>query len=321
MNCKFSDVSERDMDLLFLEEFASSPDFSRMFLSKIGKIGAEVLEVEHSKTDSEFGESDMTVIFQCGEKKHALLIEDKIDATAMPRQCERYFKRGERGVERDEYESFDVFIVAPQKYLEENEEAALYPYQVSYEECLTYFEEQEDARSRFKAERIAQAIHKQKHGYQLIENAQVTAFWEKYISFQETYYPELPLTSKRGKKGFWARWAYFRTVIENVLIYHKTEYGYMDMTFEGAAEKIVLFEKTMLAEGFHLKEKGIRFEKTGKSAALRMIVPKMDFTKPFEEYEKDMSACFEAAAVLVDLAKEISMKENLVAFAKTRRKA
>lgn len=36
INCKFSDVSERDMDLLFLEELASSSEFLNIFLSKIG---------------------------------------------------------------------------------------------------------------------------------------------------------------------------------------------------------------------------------------------------------------------------------------------
>ena len=38
IDCKFSDVSERDMDLLFLEEIASSQDFLNIFLSKITSI-------------------------------------------------------------------------------------------------------------------------------------------------------------------------------------------------------------------------------------------------------------------------------------------
>ena len=35
IKCIFSDVSERDMDLLFLEEFVSSEEFLHIFLSKI----------------------------------------------------------------------------------------------------------------------------------------------------------------------------------------------------------------------------------------------------------------------------------------------
>lgn len=68
MVCRFNDVSERDMNFLFLEEIVSSPDFAGIFLSKVGKGGATVLEIENSKTDAEFGESDMTVIFSAGGK-------------------------------------------------------------------------------------------------------------------------------------------------------------------------------------------------------------------------------------------------------------
>ena len=64
LNCKFSDVSERDMDLLFLEEFACSQEFLDIFLSKVGLKGAAVCSVEQSKTDLEYGESDMTVIVE-----------------------------------------------------------------------------------------------------------------------------------------------------------------------------------------------------------------------------------------------------------------
>ena len=62
--CKFSDVLEKNMDLLFLEEFASSPDFLNLFLSKIHIDSAKVIEIEQSKVHSEFGESDMTVIIE-----------------------------------------------------------------------------------------------------------------------------------------------------------------------------------------------------------------------------------------------------------------
>ena len=135
--CKFSDVLERNMDLLFLEEFVSSPEFLEIFISKINITKAQVLEIEHSKVHSEFGESDMTVIIETNGKRHGLLIEDKIDAIAMPEQYDRYVIRGNIGIENGDYESFDVFIVAPKKYLNENNEAQKYPNKVTYEECDT----------------------------------------------------------------------------------------------------------------------------------------------------------------------------------------
>ena len=72
--CKFSDVLEKDMDLLFLEEIVSSPDFLNIFTSKANIASARVVKVEHSKFHSEFGESDMTVIIETEGKKHGVLI-------------------------------------------------------------------------------------------------------------------------------------------------------------------------------------------------------------------------------------------------------
>jgi hypothetical protein len=87
--------------------------------------------------DQEDGESDITVILSNGINKIALLIEDKIDAHAMPMQPERYIKRGKKGIENKQYDEFYDFIVAPQEYLESNMEAKQYTYRVSYEEMLS----------------------------------------------------------------------------------------------------------------------------------------------------------------------------------------
>lgn len=313
---KFNDVTERDMDLLFLEEIVSSREFANIFLSKVGVENAVVIETELSKTAVEFGESDMTILFSIEGRKHAILIEDKIDAIAMPRQCERYFKRGELGIANDEYDSFDVFIVAPEKYLSQNIEANKYPNQVTYEECAEYFSLQNDVRSAFKLQQILQAIDKQKHGYQVIENKSVTDFWDKYITYKEQNYPELWLVSKRGTKGANARWPHYKTVIDNMFIYHKSEAGYVDMTISKAADKIVYLEQALSSAHFNLSEHGMTLVKTGKSAAIRIRVPVLDFTKPFEIYCEDITACFEAIVKLVNAAKEISQHNNIVELIK-----
>ena len=108
---KFRDVIERDMDVLILEEFSCSNNFSKIFLDKIGLNKAQLLVTWQSKTDIELGESDMTVVFDCCGKKVALLIENKIDAIAMPEQPTRYILRGNKGVADNEYDAFYVFIV------------------------------------------------------------------------------------------------------------------------------------------------------------------------------------------------------------------
>ena len=49
VKCSFSDVSEHDMDLLFLEEFVCSTDFVRIFTEAAGIGFSRVLSVHSSK--------------------------------------------------------------------------------------------------------------------------------------------------------------------------------------------------------------------------------------------------------------------------------
>lgn len=310
IKCIFSDVSERDMDLLFLEEFVSSEEFLGIFLSKISLENATICSVEQSKTDVQFGESDMTVIVEKDGIKYGLLIEDKIDAIAMPNQSGRYMDRGELGKKNGDYQQYFVFIVAPQSYLQQNDEAKKYPHQVTYEECLQYFLSKKDNRSNFKAQQIEQAIHKQKHGYQVIEHAAVTEFWDKYITYTEQHYPNLWLVSKRGPKGFNSRWPHFNTVHKNIVIYHKSESGYVDMEIPGVADKISNLEKKLTEQLGNLSARDLVLVKTGKSAALRMRVPELDFAQPFEIYKDKIDLCFKAIQKLNEIAKEVSIENN-----------
>lgn len=99
---KFNDVYERDMDLLIAEEISCSKQFLHLFLDVLGIQDASVDNVHLSKSDED-GETDITVVLDIAGKKHGLLIEDKIDATAQPDQAGRYLKRGNRGIEKGEY--------------------------------------------------------------------------------------------------------------------------------------------------------------------------------------------------------------------------
>ena len=156
IECYFCDVSERDMDMLFMEEFVCSPKFLRIFTDMVGVGDPRILSVWLSKSDTLLGESDITVVLQSNEGKIALLIENKIDAVAMPEQAARYMLRGQKGVDLDDYDKYYVFIVAPKKYLSQNTEAQKYPNRIEYQRILSYFEEIKDPRAVFKIQRIRQ---------------------------------------------------------------------------------------------------------------------------------------------------------------------
>ena len=90
---RFNGVSERDMDLLFLEEFAVNKDFWDLFIQQIQDFdlnGYEIVSEELSFVDAALGESDLTIVLENKGHKVALLIEDKINAVAQPRQYERW---------------------------------------------------------------------------------------------------------------------------------------------------------------------------------------------------------------------------------------
>jgi len=307
--CKFSDVLEKNMDLLFLEEFASSPDFLKMFLSKIYIESAKVIEIEQSKVHSEFGESDMTVIVEVNGKKHGLLIEDKIDAIAMPEQYERYVIRGNIGIENGDYESFDVFIIAPEKYLNDNIEAHKYPNQIKYEDCADYFRKQTDPRSFYKLQQIEFAINKQKNSYQVIEHAAVTDFWERYIAYQKEHYPHLWLSTSGGSKGSRASWPRYRVHIKGLYMLHKSEFGFIDLTFPNCGERTVELKGVLEKHLGDLTEIGVSLHQTKKSAALRVVVPVLDFKQPFEKVAVEVAKCFEGIEKLTAISERLPSDE------------
>ena len=86
IKCIYNGLSEHDMDMLFLQLFTIDKGFARLFLNAtpFSKEVFSIDSIELSKSDPKLGESDITVLLTTGKKKVAFLIENKIDAIAMP---------------------------------------------------------------------------------------------------------------------------------------------------------------------------------------------------------------------------------------------
>lgn len=294
--CRFNTVSERDMDMLFVQAFLTDSDFKGLFLSQVYKCGYSIQSVELSKVDAQYGESDITIILEHDGKKAALLIEDKIDAIAMPNQHERYIKRGNKGIKKGEYDEYDVFIVCPEKYRENNHEAVLYEHHVSYEQCLRYFESRPDDISKFRAEQFRQALYKAKRSSNVELNEAANNFFRAYRKFQQLYYPTLDLRTKAESNGYWAQYA---TKSAYSYILHKIPTGTVDLTFNDKSGKIKEFEA--LSEWLRMNtDIKVVAVVTGKSVALRINVPVLNMQRPFESYsETDVNTCFGALMELM----------------------
>ena len=198
-------ITERDMDLLFAESVMTDPGFCSLLINKTDLEGKpfEVSGVELSKTDGDLGESDITVVIDVEGDKHGFLIEDKIDAIAMPDQHGRYVKRGKKGVKAGEYKDFRVFIFCPEKYYRNNDEAKLYEHILTYEECKAYFDSKTDPLSAFRSRQFEEAITKAKKPPVINVDEKANAFLRQYIRYQKEHYPSLDLSTKEDKNGWW----------------------------------------------------------------------------------------------------------------------
>ena len=288
-------IEERDMDFVVMRAFAELPEFSSYFLEKIGLPPGEVLCVEHSFMDNELGESDITVIISLGERRFALLIENKIDAHAMPDQCSRYFQRGIRGCMDGKYDDFAVFIIAPNAYLESNDEAQKYENRLSYEELSAFFA----ANNREMDFQITQAaITKQSQGYMVQEVKPVTEFWAQLFAYCSTSGRNLEMYAPTGPKGARATTAQFKSALKGTALFYKANQGFCDLEFVGK----VADRERLVAALLPIKDDDMHWFEAGKSLALRIQVKPMDFKKSFEIYSAELASMVDAIERLTKLS-------------------
>lgn len=302
----YCSVTERDMDTLFLSAFATDENFVKLFLEKTDlNYGSFVVEnVILSKADSD-GESDITVLLKVGNQRIALLIEDKINAIAMEEQCNRYSIRGKKGIKNNEYADFRIFIVCPEKYYENNEEAKKYAHHVFYEECLDYLKKNPSPINEIRIQQLEQAIDKAKHQSNTEFNADANAFFNKYVEYQKQKYPELDLATKADTSNGY--WPHFRTTIKDFYISHKTNFGNVDLTIPALGVKtsdMEILENLLHKYGF--TEIKVLKKPKAKSFFIRIDVQSFELTSTFfreNEMYPIFDECFQAVRRLLEITK------------------
>lgn len=299
----FNSIKERDMDLLLLETLATNTDFVKLLINAVDSLHGkeyEIANVELSDRDSDLGESDVTIILIIEGKRYGFLIENKINAVAMPSQYQRYVERGEKAKRSGIFEEYFIFIFCPNKYRERNSEAKQYPYHLSYESCLAYFKQKDDAISLFRVQQIEKAIRKSRASDNVI-NANANAFFRDYTEYKETYFSDLNLTTKIDKNGYWPQYA---TAFKNAYILHKLNFGFVDLYLSNSSIQKQAVERIAV----WLKNHGCNVEaimqKNVKSACIRYEVPPIDIRKnSFKDVsEADVRKWFEAIKSLTDIA-------------------
>lgn len=293
-------IKERDIDLLLLEEFVASNDFLRWFFGQVGIAltgPVRLLSSARGVTQSQ-GESDLEILVANGERQtDLLLIENKIAAAFQPDQLERYRQRGENYVTQGKCSRFRVILCAPRVYLERGAEE--FDAAVAYEDLLGWFEgrETDEPRCQFKRKMLASSIEKATHGYQQVEDAPVTSFWDQYWRLVKEIAPELNMNRPGGRPST-SRFFYFlpRVLPRGAKIVHKALQGRVDLQFRGMSDRLDELER-MFADCL---EPGMSIHNAKKAGVIRILADGIDVGRSFDEqYDAIRDAILSAKQLLV----------------------
>lgn len=196
-------ATERDIDLLVVEEIYASVEFAAWLAGCVGiNFPVQQTTVKHSKRRTRSRrEIDIFVeLHHAGGATSAILIENKLDATEQPDQAESY--REELAIHADAYVAMAMIIICPQTYSAGHGAfTSKFDAVVSYEAIADRFVRQAEEyaktipelalRYAFRAEILDQAIFKHRRGYQPILNAVVGDFNAHYVALLETIHPEI----------------------------------------------------------------------------------------------------------------------------------
>lgn len=283
---KIESVLERDTDLLILEEWSVNSEFAHWLLKQLS-ITQKFSSFDgwHSVTDPQYGESDLLLVAENPSMKIAVLLENKIDAIAQEEQSKRYFLRAEKLKQELGLTSTVVGIIAPENYLQNNQEAQNYPIQISYESVAEWFSAQAGVRDLYRAAVLKSAIEKERRGYRPVKDEQVSQFWHDYWEYLQKTIPEVEMKEpdivpaesdwpNLKFKWFPAKWK----------LIHKLSRGVLDLGTDLSSEAAAELEKKLLDKGFLIV-------RTGKSFSIRLNVAVLDRNIPLAEQQEALERC------------------------------
>src|SRR6267143_4953115 len=290
-----SAVSERDVDLLVVEELATSEAFAQWFLSRAGLSSlATLVKVAHSVSTSN-GESDIELTVQVNGATHRVLLENKVDAVFQPEQPERYHARAAAYVAKGTCDRVTTVLLAPEKYLNGCRTHVSFDHFVSLDDVLSEISLHEpgSARTAYKASVLTKALERARNGWVPVPDPSASAYWTAYWRLVEQIAPELQMREP-GPKPAGSTWIYFRppALPAGVDLVHKLIDGHVDLQFAGMGARM----HEMRASYRQGLEDGMTIAPAGKSVAVRIRVPPSAFPAPLTGQEAVAEEVIRSAA-------------------------
>lgn len=195
-------ATERDIDLILVEELYANHEFVVWVAAQAGIFDVVASwDVKHSKRRTQ-SRREIDIFVELTDSKghrHAILIENKLDAEEQPDQAESY--REELRVLRASYTKRVMLLVCPVEYANKHSFfVSKFDAVVSYEALRGFFDEMQNEsgselflRARLRRELFDQAIEKHRRGYTPVLDKAVGDFNAKYVALlRELHVPLFP---------------------------------------------------------------------------------------------------------------------------------
>lgn len=266
-------LEERDIDLLFLEELMCEPSFQEC-LAKLVLPSEEptFLEASNSVCSTSHGESDLIALYASAGGAVAIHLENKIAASFMPEQAERYRRRGEEGIRNGHWDRYVTALVAPRRYIDADHLGHEFDRYVAYEELIPHFERPEaGARGAWRSAMLRQAIGgSRKSIYRRVVDEATTRFFHDYWEIASREFPRLRMKRDRDRPAG-STWVQFYPDVgmpKHIGLWHKAaEIFTADLSFRNTR-----VEALHEAIGDAV-EAGMSIEQAQKSAVVRLRTP------------------------------------------------
>ena len=211
-------ATERDVDLLLVEELKCSTDFMRWFAKKVGAftetpISVATSEVTHSRRRTyNRREIDICLALKPSTGLPTIvLIENKLDTTEQFEQAESYRAEAKLFVQNGEARAAYTVLVCPRAYAQQHAKfTSKFDANVSYEDVSVYLAERArqpgelGARLKHRHGILEQAITKSRRGYEAVPLPVIEQFNAKYVALTKKECPALqagPSMLKEGRPG------------------------------------------------------------------------------------------------------------------------
>jgi hypothetical protein len=193
-------VTESDIDWILNIELNSNDAFRNWLAGTVFGVPPASHEGAWRSVSDRDGESDVVWRFRAADGDYRLVfIENKINAVAQPRQCERYFERGRQHLAKGYCSEVRTILIAPESY--HSSDSDYYEQRVSYEDLQEWYETQEDERSKFLASMFKTAIEKSLHTGPQVIDIEVTEFRKRYFGCFQNFFKDLPFCKDEPAGG------------------------------------------------------------------------------------------------------------------------